>query len=85
MAATSSSIRHGIFLLAIYSLGLSIPFLFFALAINWFLRFYQKFRRYLQAVEIGSGILLLGIGFLIFTNQLTWLSSRLTFLNRFIR
>ena len=85
MAASSSSIRHGIFLLAIYSLGLSLPFLFFALAINWFLRFYQSFRRYLHAVEIGSGILLLGIGFLLFTNQLTWLSSKLSFLNRFIQ
>ncbi len=85
MAASSSSIRHGVFLLAIYSLGLSLPFLFFALAINWFLRFYQSFRRYLHAVEVGSGILLLGIGFLLFTNQLTWLSSKLGFLNRFIQ
>jgi cytochrome c-type biogenesis protein len=85
MAATSSSIRHGIFLLAIYSLGLSIPFLFFAVAINQFLRFYQKFRRYLHAVEVGSGILLLGVGFLLFTNRLLWLSGKLTFLNRFIR
>jgi cytochrome c-type biogenesis protein len=85
MAATSASIGRGIFLLAVYSMGLAVPFLLTALGLNQFLRFYQKFRRYLHAVEIGSGILLLGIGFLLFTNQLTWLSSKLTFLNRFIR
>jgi cytochrome c-type biogenesis protein len=85
LAASSTSIRHGIFLLAIYSAGLSIPFLFFALAINWFLRFYQKFRRYLHIVEVGSGILLLGVGFLLFTNRLLWLSGKLSFLNRFTR
>jgi cytochrome c-type biogenesis protein len=84
-AASSASIGRGIFLLAVYSLGLSVPFLLTALGINQFLRFYQKFRRYLHAVEVGSGILLLAVGFLLFTNQLTWLSSKLTFLNRFIR
>jgi cytochrome c-type biogenesis protein len=85
LAAASASIGRGVFLLAVYSLGLAVPFLLTALGLNQFLRFYQKFRRYLHAVEIGSGILLLGIGFLLFTNQLTWLSGKLTFLNRFIR
>jgi cytochrome c-type biogenesis protein len=85
MAATSASIGRGIFLLAVYSLGLAVPFLLTALGINQFLRFYQKFRRYLHAVEVGSGILLLGVGFLLFTNRLLWLSGKLTFLNRFIR
>jgi cytochrome c-type biogenesis protein len=79
MAASTASIGRGIFLLAVYSLGLAVPFLLTALGINQFLRFYQKFRRYLHAVEIGSGILLLGIGFLIFTNRLLWLSAKLGF------
>jgi cytochrome c-type biogenesis protein len=85
IAGASGSVGRGVFLLAIYSLGLGLPFILTALGISQFLRFYQKFRRYLHAVEIGSGILLLGIGFLIFTNQLTWLSSKLSFLNRFIQ
>ncbi|MFZ0819257.1 MAG: cytochrome c biogenesis protein CcdA [Candidatus Acidiferrales bacterium] len=85
LAASRASIIHGMFLLAVYSAGLAVPFLLAALGLNQFLRFYQKFRRYLNAVEIGSGVLLLGIGFLIFTNQLTWLSGKLSFLNRFIR
>jgi cytochrome c-type biogenesis protein len=84
MAATTESIGRGIFLLAIYSSGLAIPFLLTALAINQFLRFYQRFRQYLHAVEVGSGFLLLAVGGLIFVNRLTWLSGKLDFLNRFV-
>jgi cytochrome b subunit of formate dehydrogenase len=47
------------------------------------MRFYKNFRRYLHVVELFSGALLLFIGFLIFFNKLTWLSGKLTFLNRF--
>jgi cytochrome c biogenesis protein CcdA len=75
MAASSDTIARGVFLLAIYSAGLAIPFLLTALAISQFLHFYKRFRRYLHMVEVGSGVLLLFIGFLIFTNSLTWLSG----------
>jgi cytochrome c-type biogenesis protein len=85
MAATSDTISHGVFLLAIYSAGLAIPFLLTALGINQFLGFYQRFRRYLQAVEVSSGFLLLFVGGLIFANRLTWLSGKLSFLNRFVK
>jgi cytochrome c-type biogenesis protein len=85
MAATSETISRGVFLLAIYSAGLAIPFLLTALGINQFLRFYQRFRRYLHAVEVSSGALLLGVGGLIFANRLTWLSGKLTFLNYFVK
>jgi cytochrome c-type biogenesis protein len=71
--------------LAVYSAGLAIPFLITALALNSFLRFYQRFRRYLHAVEVGSGALLLFVGGLIFLDRLTWLSGKLGFLNRFVR
>jgi cytochrome c-type biogenesis protein len=64
---------------------LAIPFLLTALGISRFLRFYQKFRRYLHAVEVASGVLLLFVGYLIFTNRLTWLSGKLSFLNGFSR
>ena len=54
-----------------------------ALGIGGFLKFYTKFRRHLHTVEVFSGVLLLVIGALIYTNRLTWLSGKLTFLNRF--
>jgi len=83
LAADTHTIPRGIFLLAIYSAGLAVPFLLTAVGINQFLRFYQKFRRHLHTVEVLSGVLLLFVGTLIFLNRLTWLSGKLGFLNKF--
>ncbi|MFZ3200359.1 MAG: cytochrome c biogenesis protein CcdA [Candidatus Acidiferrales bacterium] len=85
IAATRETIGQGIFLLACYSAGLAIPFLITALGVGGFLRFYQRFRRHLHAVEVSSGVLLLGIGGLVFMNRLAWLSGKLGFLGRFSR
>jgi len=83
IAATKSTIWQGIFLLACYSAGLALPFLATAVFIGGFMRFYQNFRRHLHTVEVASGVLLLFIGALIYSNKFTWLSGKLTFLNRF--
>jgi cytochrome c-type biogenesis protein len=83
LAANAETIPRGVFLLAVYSAGLAVPFLITAFGINRFLRFYQKFRRHLHTVEVLSGALLLFVGALIFVNRLTWLSGKLGFLNRF--
>lgn len=85
MAATSETVARGVFMLAVYSAGLAIPFLLTGLGINQFLGFYQRFRRYLHAVEVSSGVLLLAVGALIFFDRLTWLSGRLSFLNAFVK
>src|SRR5580700_6180326 len=85
VAATKDTVGEGIFLLACYSAGLAIPFLATAFLIGGFLKFYQKFRRYLHTVEVLSGALLLMVGTLIFLNRLTWLSGKLTFLNQFAK
>jgi cytochrome c-type biogenesis protein len=83
VAATRDTIGQGVFLLAVYSAGLAIPFLLTAIGVGTFLKFYKRFRRYIHAVEIGSGVLLLFVGVLVFMNRLTWLSGKLGFLNRF--
>jgi cytochrome c-type biogenesis protein len=83
LAANAETISRGVFLLAVYSAGLAVPFLLTALGINRFLRFYQRFRRHLHTVEVLSGVLLLFVGGLIFMDRLTWLSGKLGFLNRF--
>jgi cytochrome c-type biogenesis protein len=83
LAAASDTIARGVLLLAVYSAGLAIPFLLTALGIGQFMVFYKNFRKYLHAVELFSGALLLFVGGLVFVNKLTWLSSKLSFLNRF--
>ena len=84
VAATRETVSQGIFLLAVYSAGLAIPFLLTAIGIGTFMKFYKKFRRHMHAVEVFSGVLLLAIGGLVFLNRLTWLSGKLGFLNRFL-
>jgi cytochrome c-type biogenesis protein len=83
LAATRDTVIQGMFLLAIYSAGLAIPFLLTSLGLSQFLKFYGKFRRHLHAVEVASGMLLIFLGVLIALNKFAVLSGYLTFLNRF--
>jgi cytochrome c-type biogenesis protein len=83
VAATRDTVFQGMFLLAVYSAGLAIPFLLTSLGLARFLKFYGRFRKHLHAVEVGSGVLLIAIGVLMALNRFTMLSGYLTFLNRF--
>ncbi len=86
IAAQQDTIGKGIMLLAVYSLGLGIPFLVTSLSINAFLSFFKKFSRYIRWVEVSGGVLLIIVGILIATNNLTVLSGYFAkwfpFLNR---
>lgn len=68
----------GVGLLAVYSLGLAIPFLISALALDWFLRVFKRFRRWIPVVEKASGLLLIVLGLLLMTGTFTILSGWLT-------
>ncbi len=83
LASAQGTVLKGIILLAVYSMGLAVPFLLTSLGVDRFLAFYGRFRRHLHTVEVCSGILLIAIGVLIFLNNLKLLSGYLTFLNRF--
>ena len=83
LAGAQQTVLKGIILLAVYSLGLAVPFLLTSLGVDRFLTFYGRFRRHLHTVEVISGILLIAIGVLIFLNNLKLLSGYLSFLNRF--
>jgi cytochrome c-type biogenesis protein len=83
LAGAQGTVLKGIVLLAVYSLGLAVPFLLTSLGVDRFLVFYSRFRKHLHTVEVLSGILLIAIGVLIFLNNLRLLSGYLSFLNRF--
>ncbi len=83
LAAQRQTVFQGMFLLAIYSAGLAIPFLVTSVGLSSFLKFYKGFRRHLQAVEVASGVLLIALGALMAINKLTIISGYFTFLNRF--
>lgn len=71
VAGSRDTIAEGVLLLAIYSLGLGVPFLLTSLAIDRFFSVAAAIRRHYHAIELTSGGLLVGIGLLIFTGQLT--------------
>jgi cytochrome c-type biogenesis protein len=83
LAASQDTIRAGIMLLVLYSMGLAVPFLLTSLGINKFLKFYNRFRIHLHQVEVFSGVVLIVLGAMIFTNQFTRLAGYFAFLNRF--
>ena len=66
VAASEQTVTKGASLLAVYSLGLGIPFVIAAFAIESFAAFLSRFRNYLHRVEQAMGALLVltGIAFL---------------------
>ena len=70
-AATSSTVAWGGALLAIYSLGLGIPFVLLALGVARVQRSADWLRRHGRSVEITGGVLLIGVGVLFLTGD--WL------------
>jgi cytochrome c-type biogenesis protein len=71
VAGSKETIGEGVLLLAVYSLGLGVPFLLTSLAIDRFFSVAAAIRRHYHAIELSSGGLLVAIGLLIFTGQLT--------------
>lgn len=82
-AAAQDSITKGVALLAIYSMGLAVPFLLTALGVERFLKFYSRFRAHMHAIEVASGALLVALGVLLVIGRFTIISNYLSFLNRF--
>ena len=83
-AAEQNSVTKGIFLLAIYSMGLAVPFLLTSLMIERFLKFYSRFRSHMHAVEVASGGLLIALGILLVLGKFTLIANYLSGLNRFV-
>jgi cytochrome c-type biogenesis protein len=75
LAATSADLSRGVLLLAVYSAGLAVPFLIAALAVERFLDWFQRFRKYLPWVMRVSGALLVLVGVLLLTGEFTRLAG----------
>ena len=70
LASTEETIYKAILLLSFYSLGLAIPFVLSGYLMQKFLLFSKNFKRNINLVTKGGGIILLITGVLILTNQL---------------
>jgi len=72
LALGSETAWQGAYLLAVYSLGLGLPFLIMGIAFDSITPLLKRVRRYSAAIYIISGLLLIAIGILILTNRLVW-------------
>jgi len=70
LAATSQGTLKGAGLLAVYSAGLALPFLFSAVAFDTATRSFAFFKRHYPAIQIGSGLVLVAMGVLVLTGEL---------------
>lgn len=74
-AAGTATPAHAWMLFVSYTLGLAVPFLLAAVFVNLFLGSMRKMTRHLRTVEIVSGALLLVMGVLLVTNELSFVSQ----------
>ncbi|MDA9996275.1 cytochrome c biogenesis protein CcdA [Candidatus Pelagibacter sp.] len=70
LASTEETIFRAIILLSFYSLGLAIPFILSGYLMQRFLMFSKNFKKNINLVSKGGGVILLITGILILTNQL---------------
>lgn len=75
VAATEGKVWHGMALLLVYSLGLGTPFFLSSLALHRFLIFFNRYKKHIRIMEIITGVFLIVIGVMIFTNYLSVLSG----------
>ncbi|MFZ5875087.1 MAG: cytochrome c biogenesis CcdA family protein [Nitrospirota bacterium] len=78
VASTSDSVGSGVGLLAFYSLGLGIPLFVAALGMGAFLTRVKQLNRYMKAVSTASGVFLIVLGILFFTNSFSIVTGWLT-------
>ena len=77
LAATTNSLNTGTLLLAVYSLGLAIPFLILSVTFDRAPGLQAALRRYSRASLLISGVLLIGLGLLMFFDRLQVLAAYL--------
>jgi cytochrome c-type biogenesis protein len=79
-ASTEDTVGKGGILLAFYALGLAVPFILCALAFNRVTGVFRFFRDHWTPITLISGLILIAMGVLLYTNELTelntWLQDR---------
>ena len=78
VAATVEEVGRGVRLLAVYSLGLAIPFVASAWALDAFLERFAALKRYVRWVSLVSGLLLMAIGVAVYTGAFAFAAGYLS-------
>jgi len=70
IAGNQETVRQGIVLLGVYSLGLAIPFLVLSVFVNYMFRFLSRLKTVLKYLNPTAGVVLIGIGLILVTDNL---------------
>lgn len=74
-SSTRADLGQGVGLLLAYSFGLAVPFLLAAVAVERFLEWFKRYRRYMPIATRISGAILIAVGLLLITGYFTLLAS----------
>ena len=72
LAGSSGTVWRGTYLLAVYSMGLGLPFLITGIAFDTITPLLKRIYKYSRVVYIVSGVLLIAAGILVLLNRLVW-------------
>jgi len=74
LATNAATLRQGVILLLCYSLGLGLPFLLMGLGLNQLSRVLKWLKPHVGKIEVGTGIVMIVAGVIIFFNLLPYLN-----------
>jgi len=74
LAANAATLREGVLLLLVYSLGMGLPFLLLGLGLNQVSNVLKWLKPHLRKVEVSTGVVLILVGVMIYFNWLVYLN-----------
>jgi cytochrome c-type biogenesis protein len=80
LAGESATVHQGAYLLLAYSAGLAVPFMIAGLAVGSVSAGLKRFGRFLPALEVGAGAIVVLVGVLVFMDEFTSLNQYFDFI-----
>jgi cytochrome c-type biogenesis protein len=84
LAGARETVAQGMLMLSVYSAGLAVPFLLTAWSVERFLGALRRLRGHFRAIELASGALLVLVGVLVVTDQLSRFNAYFGFLEEVV-
>lgn len=84
LAGARETVGQGMLMLSVYSAGLAVPFLLAAWSVERFLGALRHLRAHFRTIELVSGVLLVAVGLLVVTDQMSRLNSYFGFLEEVV-
>ncbi|CAN7205366.1 redoxin domain-containing protein [Paenibacillus sp. LjRoot56] len=79
-AGSMETIQKGVLLLTVYSLGMAVPFVLSAFLVEHLSRLLKKVSKYLPIFSVISGVIMIFMGLLVFTNRMEMINQSFSFL-----